>query len=274
MRLALAALVLICTSVSAAEPAHPLIACADPNNMPFSNQAQQGFENKIMALVARDLDRPLEWVWWAQRRGYVRNTLDQSKCDVWPGIAAGVETVAATDPYYRSSYVFVVRRSSHLEHLTRDDPHMHRLIVGVQMIGNDSTNTPPAHAIAARGIVDNVRGYMVYGDYSRRNPSAPIIEAVARRQIDVALAWGPMAGYFATRSKEPLEVYPVIPADDPRWPMSYDISMGVRHGDRALLQTIDASLRREHRAIESILREFRVPLAPPAVSASLSQPPY
>jgi len=105
----------------------------------------------------------VSYVWWAQRRGYVRNTLNDSKCDVWPGMASGVNLAATTHPYYRSTYVFVTREEASLAHLTLDDPRLKSASIGVQMIGNDSMNTPPAHAIASRGIVANVRGYMVYG---------------------------------------------------------------------------------------------------------------
>ena len=131
------------------------------------------------------------------------------------------------------------------------------------MIGNDSMNTPPAHAIASRGIVDNVHGYMVYGDASRANSSAAIIDAVVQRQIDVALVWGPLAGYFAHRAKIPLRIEPVTPADDPRWPMSFDISMGVKRGNRELLEQLDAALVREHSRIRTILETYSVPLDPP-----------
>lgn len=237
-----------------------LTACADPNDLPFSNRARNGFENKIIELVARDLGTHVTYVWWAQRRGYVRNTLNDSKCDVWPGMATGVDVAATTRPYYRSTYVFVTRADAGLGQLTLDDPRLRSAAIGVQMIGNESMNTPPAHAIADRGIVENVRGYMVYGDYSRTNPPAAIIDAVAQRRVDVAMVWGPLAGYFAHLSKVPLRIDPVTPAADPRWPMTFPISMGVKRGNRELLEEIDASLAREQSKINDILRSFHVPL--------------
>ena len=260
MRKLLAALALVSIAANAAASPQPLVVCADPNNLPFSNRAHQGFENKIIELVAKDLGTRVSYLWWAQRRGYVRNTLNDAKCDVWPGVASGVDTVATTRPYYRSMYVFVTRVDAPLEHLTLDDPRLKRIAIGVQLIGNDSMNTPPAHAIASRGIVDNVRGYMVYGDYGRANPPAAIIDAVEHRQIDVALVWGPPAGYFARRSAVPLRIEAVTPAIDPRWPMVFDISMGVRRNNRELLGQINASLDREQRKIGTILETYRVPL--------------
>jgi len=243
--------------------ARSLTVCADPNNLPFSNSARQGFENRIIALLAKDLGAQLHYFWWAQRRGFVRNTLGADRCDLWPGVPAGLEHVAPSRPYYRSTYVFVTRRDKHLQGLTLDDARLRTLSIGVQLIGNDGINTPPAHAIARRGLTQNVRGYMVSGDYSRPNPPAAIIEAVARGVIDVGIAWGPLAGYFASRSAVPLRVAPVIPAIDAGvLPMTYEISMGIRGSDPELQRQIDALLVKEQDAIEAILREYHVPLEP------------
>ncbi len=145
-----------------------LTACADPNNLPFSNKAGQGFENKLAEMIASDLHAKLKYVWWAQRRGYVRNTLNERACDFWPGVGSNVERLATSRPYYRSAYMFVTRESAGLKGLTLDDPRLKHLKIGVQMVGNDGVNTPPAHALSRRGIVDNVRGYMLYGDYRSR----------------------------------------------------------------------------------------------------------
>jgi mxaJ protein len=264
LRRVLAALALLFAAASGASASpRPLMVCADPNNLPFSNRARQGFENKIIERLAQDLGRPVNYVWWVQRRGYVRNTLNDSKCEVWPGMASGIDLAATTRPYYRSTYVFVSRADSALAHLTLDDPRLQRVAIGVQMIGNDSMNTPPAHAIASRGIVDNVRGYMVYGDSSRANPTAEIIDAVVRRQVDVALVWGPLAGYFAHRSTIPLRIEAVTPADDSRWPMTFDISMGVKRTNRELLEQLNAALDREQPRIHNILEGYIVPLVDP-----------
>jgi mxaJ protein len=238
-----------------------LTACADPNNLPFSNRAGEGFENKLAQMVAADLNAKLDYVWWAQRRGYVRNTLNERKCDFWPGIGSNVEMAATTRPYYRSTYMFVTRASEHLDGLTLDDPRLKRLKIGVQMIGNDATNTPPAHALARRGIVGNVRGYMVYGDYSKPNPPAIIIDAVERGEVDMALVWGPFAGYFAGRSPIPLRLEPVTPwFDDMQWPMQFDISVGVRKDDARLLKAIDRVLAARSGEIHQLLVVYHVPV--------------
>jgi mxaJ protein len=252
-------------------PTGPLTVCADPNNLPFSNRAGQGFENRIAELLSRDMGVGIQYVWWAQRRGFVRNTLGAARCDLWPGVPSSLEHVAPTQPYYRSTYVFVTKASRPLKGLTLDDPRLRSLAIGVQMIGNDGNNTPPAHAIARRGLTQNVHGYMLYGDYTLPNPPSAIIDAVAKGNIDVGIAWGPLAGYFASRSKVPLRVEPVTPAmDDGVLPMTYDISMGVRRDDPQLQQKISALLAKEKPAIDAILREYHVPLVPSPASIRAS----
>lgn len=241
-----------------------ITACADPNNMPFSNQAGHGLENKLAEMIARDLHAKLAYVWWAQRRGYARNTVNEGKCDFWPGVAADIETMATTRPYYRSTYVFVTRESDGLKALTLDDPRLRRLRIGVQMVGDDASNTPPAHALASRGIIDNVHGYMLYGDYRRPNPPAAIVEAVEKGDVDVALVWGPLAGYFGAKSPVPLRVEPVTPwFADAAWPMQFDVSVGVRKDNQNLLKEIDRVLDRRSSDIARLLANYRVPVVRP-----------
>jgi mxaJ protein len=240
---------------------HVLKVCADPNNLPFSNRRGEGFENKLAELVARDLDARVEYTWWAQRRGFFRNTLKAGACDLVAGVPASFEMALTTSPYYRSSYVFVYRKGGKVRPDSFDDPALKHLKIGVQMIGDDFANTPPAHALAARGIVDNVEGYTVYGDYSKENPPARIVGAVAAGEIDVAVVWGPLAGYFAPRQRVALSVVPVSPQiDRPFLPFVYDISMGVRRGDEPLRDAVENILRRRRAEIEKILDDYGVPV--------------
>ena len=242
-------------------PQRTLTACADPNNLPFSNKAGEGFENKLAELIAADLDAKLRYIWWAQRRGYVRNTLNEKKCDFWPGIASNVQTVATSRPYYRSTYLFVTRRDAHLGGLTLDDPRLRNLRIGVQLVGDDASNTPPSHALAKRGIVANVRGYMLYGDYAAPNPPSEVVHAVERGDVDVAIVWGPLAGYFATRSRVPLRLEPVTPwLADSEWPMQFDISVGVQKDNQKLLKDIDRVLSQRSDEIRRLLQRYHVPL--------------
>lgn len=256
----LALILLAAAALGSCGQQRTLTACADPNNMPFSDQAGQGFENKLSQLIASDLHARLKTIWWAQRRGYVRNTLNNQKCDFWPGVASNVEMVATSRPYYRSTYMFVTRANAPLKGLTLDDPRLRRLRIGVQMVGNDASNTPPAHALAARGVIGNVRGFMVYGDYDQPNPPARIMRAVEQGDIDVALVWGPLAGYFAARSSTPLRLEPVTPwLADEQWPMQFDVSVGVRNGNTKLLKEIDGVLARRSGTIRQLLADYHVP---------------
>lgn len=237
-----------------------LRVCADPNNLPFSNDRLEGFENRIAELLARDLNAEVEYTWWAQRRGFIRNTLKAGACDLVVGVPMSFELALTTSPYYRSSYVFVYRRDRGLHVSSFDDPSLRRLRVGVQIIGDDYANSPPAHAFAKRGVVGNLKGYTVYGDYSQPNPPARIIEAVVAGEIDVAVAWGPLAGYFAKRQAVELEIVPVSPQiDRPFLPFVYDISMGIRRGDDAFKQEIEDVLARRRAEIEGILDQYGVP---------------
>jgi mxaJ protein len=242
-----------------------LRVCADPNNLPFSDRAGRGFENKVVELIAKDLGSTVDYTWWAQRRGYVRNTLKVDVCDIWSGVVSGAEMMTSTRSYYRSSYVFVTRADRGLHITSFDDPQLRKLVVGVQMVGSEAMNTPPAHALARRGIVQNVRGYMIYGDYREPHPSSAIIDAVENGNVDVAVVWGPTAGYFAAQGSTPLSLEPVEPwRDGTELPMAFYISMGVRRGDNGLLQRLNDSLERNHTAISAILAEYHVPVLPVA----------
>jgi quinoprotein dehydrogenase-associated probable ABC transporter substrate-binding protein len=232
---------------------------ADPNNLPFSNEKREGFENRIADLIAKELNATLHYSWRAQRRGFFRETLKEDRADLVLGVPAHFEMALPTSPYYRSSYVFVYRKDRNLNLRSLDDPQLHQLKVGVQMIGNDETNTPPAHALAHRGIVNNVRGYTLYGDYREPNPPARIIDAVVKGDIDVAVVWGPLGGYFAKKQSVPLEVVPVSPAADPNLPFTFSIAMGVRKNDKALRDEIDSVLHRKRAQIDAILDEYGVP---------------
>ena len=242
-----------------ATPARELKVCADPNNLPWSNQAGQGFENRIAELVARDMGARVAYTWWPQRRGFFRETLKAGKCDVVIGVPTTLDVVAPTRPYYRSTYVFVSRKDRGLHLTSLDDPRLKTLTIGVQMMGDDGSNPPPVHALARRGVIGNLRGYSVYGDYSKPNPPADVIAGVARGEVDVAIVWGPLAGYFGPRSGVEMEITPVTPQIDPPFlPFVFDISMGVRRGDTLRTRLDDIIVR--HRAeIDGILRQYGVP---------------
>ena len=249
-----------------------LVVCADPNNLPFSDRHEAGFENQLARMLARDLHTDVKYEWWAQRRGFARQTLSQSRCDIWPGVAAGIETMATSAPYYISTYVFVTRQSQPLAHLSLEDPRLRELRIGIQLVGDDGMNTPPASALASRGITQNVRGFTLYGDYRRPDPPAAIMDALVTGSVNVALVWGPLAGFYAKHSRVPLRLEPISPADRDTAPMSFPIAVGIRRNEPALLERINRALREEAPAIQQLLRAYGVPISARAVVAAHSGP--
>lgn len=233
--------------------------CVDPNNMPLSNERAEGFENRIAKLIARDLGAEAEFIWWSPRRGYVRNTVKADRCDVLAGVPEGMSGVLTTRPYYRSTYVFVTRKAGPAA-ASLEDPLLEKVRIGIQIVGEDYA--PPSFALAKRGVVANVVPFSQYGAFGETNPRAHIIEALASRQIDVAIVWGPTAGYFAAHQAEPMVVQPIPPSKDiPELPFAYGISLGVKPGAEALRDQLDTTLRRHSAEIRAILAEFAVPLA-------------
>jgi mxaJ protein len=258
-RLQFAGLVSVLAGVAGAAD---LRVCADPNNLPFSNQKQQGFDNVIAAMVARDLGRTISYR-WAPERGdpFVRKTILSGKCDLLMGIPSAYREVAHTQPYYRSTYVFVSQRARHLNIHSLNDPALRKLRIGVHVISDDASNLPPAQALANRGIFRNIASYSMYGDTSKPNPPAALIQAVDSGTIDLAIAWGPLAGYFARHVKSPLDIAAVTPqVDRPYLPFIYSISMGVRPGDQELLRALNGFIDRNEDRIRAILLRYGVPM--------------
>jgi mxaJ protein len=174
------------------------------------------------------------------------------------GIPTTMESVATTKSYYTSSYVFVSKAERQLDISSFDDARLRNLRIGVQVVGDDYTNTPPVHALSARGISDNVRGYSVLGDYSQPVPASRIIAAVKSGEVDLAIVWGPLAGYFA-RDKQHGLALRSAPARDGAWPMRFAIGMGVRRDDHELRQHLDRFLVRHRAAVDALLARYGVP---------------
>jgi mxaJ protein len=247
---------------AAAKEQRVLRVCSDPNNMPFSNDRLEGFENRIAAIVAADLHAELQYVWRAQRRGFFRSALKEGQADFVVGVPVGFDMALTTRPWYRSTYVFVARRAKRLELRSLDDPRLRQLTVGVQLVGDDGADTPPAHALAQRGIVDNVVGFTLYGDYRERDPPARIMDAVAHGDVDVAAVWGPLAGWCAQKAPTPLDLFPIEPAQDGSLHFAFSIAMGVARNRPELRDEIDAVIVRHRAEIEEVLEEYGVPLLP------------
>jgi mxaJ protein len=243
--------------VHAAAAERVLRVCADPNNLPFSNESQQGFENRIAELLARDLGAKVEYTWWSMRRGFVRNALNERLCDVLMGMPADSEMVLPTRPYYTSTYVFASRKDRRLKLSSLDDPRLGEWKIGVHLVGNDLA--PPAHVIAARGITGNLIPYSLYAGYGEPNPPSKLVDAVANGEVDLAIIWGPFAGYFARAVQAPLDIVPVSPAQWRSLPFTFSISVAVRKGDEALRAELDSALEHQCAAIHAVLAEYGVP---------------
>jgi mxaJ protein len=237
-----------------------LRVCGDPNNMPFSNEKLEGIENEIAAVVARDLGWEVEYVWWAHQRGLVKRVLNTERCDVLVGIPKGYDLVGWTKPYYRTGYVIAYRKDRIAEVRSLDDPLLKTLKVGVQV------NTPPHVALGERGIVgDNVVAYQLMFDPNAHPEDYPgkEIEDLMAGRIDVALVWGPIAGYFQKKKgAASLAVVPIEGPTDGSLPFTFEISMGVRKADTALKKRLEQALERKRDDIRAILEDFGVPLLP------------
>jgi mxaJ protein len=240
--------------------------CAEPNNLPFSNRSEQGFENRIAELIAQELLVELTYAWIPQPRTAIRDAMIQEgECDLLMGVPDGLEGFVTTLPYYRSTYVFVYRKDSPFEVRSFDDPVLQELSIGVQAPGGQAIG-PAALALAQRGLIENQRAFVP--DQSAPHPLASVIQAVADGEVDVAVAWGPVAGYFAGRQAVELELVPVEPEiDAPFLPMVYSISIGLRRGDEDLRDTLHQALAARWDEIQGVLEAYGVPLLPLPLSS-------
>jgi mxaJ protein len=239
-----------------------LRVCADPDNMPLSNQKGEGYEQRIAELIAKEWNSKIEYAWWPVRRGFFSRALNGRYCDVAIEAPAGLDMAGVTKPYFRSGYVFVTRKDSGLDIKTLADPRLKKLRIGVNLLNSDAENTPPAMALSRHGVVGNLTGFTTfYGDSARPED---IVNAVARKEVDVSIVWGPLAGYFAGKSSVPLNIQPLPERDSlsPDFAYQYNIGMGVRRRDRALRDSLQAVLERKAPEIQRILQQYRVPLFP------------
>jgi quinoprotein dehydrogenase-associated probable ABC transporter substrate-binding protein len=262
----------VSAAAAAADPPRELRVCADPDNLPFSNDKLEGFENKIADVIAKELNAAVRYTWHPQRGAFFRKTLKASLCDVVIGVPAGLDDALTTKPYYRSTYVFVTAKPSKLDLHSFDDPALRKLKIGVHAVGDDGVNLPPVHSLARRGLSRNLVAFTIL--HTNDSPPGKIVDAVAARQIDTAVVWGPMAGYFAKHEPVEMQLTPVSPPIDGPVPFTYEISLGVRPGDTARKQQLEGVL--DHRAadIRKVLEDFGVPLvAAPGVSTADSAHP-
>ena len=235
--------------------------CADPDNMPLSNQKGEGFEQKLAELIAKEWNAKVEYAWWPVRRGFFARALNGRYCDLAIEAPPALDIASVTKPYFRSGYVFVTRKDSGLDIKSLADPRLKKLRIGVNLLNSDAENTPPAMALSKYGVVGNLRGYSTF--YTTTERPEDIVNDVAKKDIDVAIVWGPLAGYFAKQSAVPLSLRPLAERDSlSDLPFRFDIGMAVRRKDAALRDSLQKVLDRKGPEIQAILKEYGVPVFP------------
>jgi quinoprotein dehydrogenase-associated probable ABC transporter substrate-binding protein len=235
--------------------------CADPDNMPLSNQKGQGFEQRIAELIAKEWNSKIEYAWWPVRRGFFSRALNGRYCDIAIEAPSGLDMAGVTKPYFRSGYVFVTRKDRNLDLKSLADPRLKKLKIGVNILNSDAENTPPAMALSQYGVVGNLTGYYTF--YTDSVRPEDIVSAVTKKDIDVAIVWGPLAGYFAKTASVPLVVQPLPERDSlSDFPFRFNIAMGVRRRDKELRDSLQSFLDRRGPEIQSILKQYGIPVFP------------
>jgi quinoprotein dehydrogenase-associated probable ABC transporter substrate-binding protein len=247
--------------------------CADPDNMPLSNQKGEGFEQKIAELIAKEWNAKIEYAWWPVRRGFFARALNGRYCDIAIQAPSAFDMAGVTKPYFRSGYVFVTRKDRRLDIKSLADPRLKKLKIGVNLLNSDAENTPPAMALSRYGVVGNLVGYSTF--YTETERPEDIINDVARKKTDIAIVWGPLAGYFAKSSPVPLSVVPLAERDSlSDYPFRFNIGMGVRRRDKELRDSLQSVLDRKAPEIRAILKQYGVPVFPiPAEGAPPAKAP-
>jgi mxaJ protein len=268
-RLAFSAAVLLLVAAAPApaagqRPAPPtpglLRVCADPDNMPFSNKAGEGYENKLAELLAKAWESRLEYLWWAAPRGIGR-MLNGRYCDILIQAPAGYDLAGVTRPYYRTGYVVVARRDRGLDIGSLDDPRLKQLRIGVHLFSADGENTPPAMALSAHGVVGNLIGFSTTYTGGQNHPD-DIIRAVVDGKVDLAIVWGPIAGYYARQLGADLTLTPLPDDSTSGIPFEFSMGMGTRNREGAIRDSLQKFLDTRGPEIRSILEQYGVPLLP------------
>ncbi len=239
--------------------------CADPDNMPFSNLKLEGFEDKIAELLAKDLGKKLSYQYAYNRQGFLRNTINAMRCDVIIGTTSDNDALRTTVPYYRSGHVFVWRKSSNYDIKDWTSPDLKKAVIGIV------DKSPAAIPLSENDLMGNSRPYRQQRDLNL--PTGHMIDDLVKGDIDVAVMWGPIAGYFAKQSKEPLEVrlIPEYENVNVKGKEYWNISMGVRKKDKDRAAMISAAIERNKDKIEKILDEYGIPHVPVVAGDSIEK---
>lgn len=250
---------LVLSSTAAAQPADlvsrtALRVCADPANLPFSNEAGEGFENKIAELLAANLKLPLEYTWFPQATGFVRNTLGAKRCDVVMGYVAASEVIQSTNPYYKSAWVLVYPKDRGLDGIeSLGDARLKDKRLGI------IAGAPPATVMATNGMMARAKPYALMVDRRYESPAEEMLRDIASGNVDAGILWGPIAGYFVKKSNAPLAIVPLL-HETKAVPMVYRITLGLRHGEIEWKHQLNEFLAAHQAEIQSILLQYGVPL--------------
>jgi mxaJ protein len=230
--------------------------CADKDNLPYSNDKMEGFENKIAELIAKDLGKQVKYQFWYDRLGFIRNTLNAHRCDVIIGTVAGNDMLLTSKPYYRSGYVFVYKKSSGYNIKDWDSADLHKGKIGV--VGQ----TPPSRPIYDKGLMENARPYRIMRDLNL--PPSFMIDDLVKGDIDIAVIWGPIGGYYAKKASVELVVVPApeYEQENPHGKEYWNIAVGVRKKEKDRMAMIDEVLERRKDDIMKILDEYGIPHVP------------
>lgn len=242
--------------------------CADPDNMPYSNSKQEGFEDKIAALLAQDLGKKLSFTYAYNRQGFLRNTINANRCDVVMGTTSDIDSMRTSKPYYRSTHVFVYRKNSGYNITDWDSPDLHKAVIGI--IGE----SPATRPLADHDLMGNARPYRMQRDLNL--PPSFLIDDLAKGDIDVAIIWGPIGGYYAKQSKEPMVVVPIPEYEKTNLHGKefWNISVGVRRKDKDRMAMIQGALDRNQDKILKILDDYGIPHVPVVEGDALVKKPH
>jgi mxaJ protein len=239
--------------------------CADPDNMPYSNSKQEGFEDKIAEVLAKELGKKLSYQYAYYRQGFLRNTLNANRCDYVMSTTSDNDSMRTSVPYYRSGYVFVYRKSSGYNITDWNAPDLRKGIIGI--IGQ----SPPTRPLADNNLMGNARPYRLQRDLNF--PPSQLIDDLAKGDIDVAIVWGPIAGYFVKKSSVPLVMNPIPEYEDKnvKGKENWNISIGVRNKDKARAEALNKAIANRQADIDKILDEYGIPHSPVVKGDSLEK---